>query len=66
MAANYRCTEIKQEAVDLVSKDIDGIVRDCRSKIISDFYPRGHGILKAAVSHFEENSHQYSKSEAHS
>ena len=53
MVANYRCNEIKVEALDLVKVSQTQLARESSREEVQDFAKRCSAILKEAISFFE-------------
>lgn len=60
MVANFRCTEIKGEAIEKVQADINALRLESEKSIIGNFQERCAKIVQTAGSHFESNANQYS------
>jgi hypothetical protein len=59
MVAQYRCNEIKDEAMDLVKDQITALDSKSRSSPISDFPEQCMALLKICVNHYKEEAVQY-------
>lgn len=59
MVANFRCNEIKQDAINLVTKAINQLRIKCEGGVVLSFGPDCQAILGEARGHFEENANQY-------
>ena len=56
MVAQYRCNEIKEEAMALVQPEISALDSKSRSTAISDFPEQCMGILKTCVSKYKDEA----------
>jgi len=61
MVANLRCGELKDEALALIRPIAASLKEDSDKKVLNDFQSRCTGLLKDALSHYEEYAHQYDK-----
>lgn len=59
MVANFRCTEIKAEAVEKVQAQVNALKIDSEKEVLADFQRRCTAIIMEATKHFEENANQY-------
>ncbi len=60
MVANYRCTEIKDEALVTVKESIDIFQQACnRGSLIHDFKEQSFRIISSALNHYTEQAKQY-------
>ena len=59
MVANFRCNEIKQEALDLVNDTLVTLLRDCQTKEINDYAKNCESIIADAVKYYEKEACQY-------
>ena len=59
MVANYRCNEIKEEALELAQVDIDELRKQTDNKIISGFKAACEVPVNKAIEHFDEFANQY-------
>ena len=61
MVANYRCTELKQEALALVQKKIEELQSLCDSGVVEDFKEKCAEILKLSSDYYSEVAKQYDR-----
>ena len=61
MVANYRCNEIKEEAIALIRARIEDLKNQCDLKIIEDFGQSCNSVVKEADQYFREKAKQYNK-----
>lgn len=59
MVAQYRCNEVKEEALELIKTHVQALDAKSRSSSISDFPEQGMGILEVAVKHYKQEAVQY-------
>ena len=59
MVANYRCNEIKEEALEIAQLDIDELRKQTDNKIISGFKAACEVPVDKAIAHFDESANQY-------
>lgn len=59
MVANFRCSELKDEALETIKEQVDKLKKDCDKQIVTDFADRTKELLRAAVSHYDEFAHSY-------
>lgn len=53
MVANFRCNEIKAEALQLVTSDIEALKSSCENGLFKNFKQKCTSILKTACANFE-------------
>ena len=61
MVANYRCNEIKEEALELAQGDIAALKKKTDVEIISGFKEACMVPVTNAIKHYDENRVQYGK-----
>ena len=61
MVANFRCNELKEEALLNIKEDLHTLRVDCEKKTQPDFLDRCKGIMTSAIKHYDEFAHQYDK-----
>ena len=61
MVANYRCNEIKEEAIKSIANDIQKLEAACAAGVVPEFGSKCTGILKKATDYFSDVSKQYTK-----
>jgi hypothetical protein len=61
MVANYRCNELKDEALEKVRPLIQSLREECERRLIHQFEQRCSIIYKQAITHYDEFAHQYDK-----
>lgn len=59
MVAQYRCNEIKEEAMELVNDKLVALKKDTEYTIINDFPNRTTEILKSSINYYDEQAIQY-------
>ena len=59
MVANYRCNEIKEEALELAKEDIAALKKKTDVEIISGFKEACMVPVTNAIKHYDENANQY-------
>ena len=61
MVANYRCNEIKQEALDKVAEQLLTLKMHTNANLVQDFKEQCHKIIKDSVTYYDNEAHQYQK-----
>lgn len=61
MVANYRCNELKEEALQAVSQQVDSLEKTCMQSVCADFKDQCQAILKSAVGTYTETARQYDR-----
>ena len=61
MVANFRCSEIKEEAIKHVENDISDLEADCAKSVFEGFGGQSSNILTKATYFYKEASKQYNK-----
>jgi len=61
MVANFRCNELKDEALEAVEGDIHALKKKCDEQLVDGFADEAKAILKQAVSSYDEFAHGYEK-----
>jgi hypothetical protein len=56
MVAQYRCNEIKEEAMELVNDKLVALKKDTEYTIINDFPNRTTEILKSSINYYDEQA----------
>mmetsp|Transcript_696 Transcript_696/g.853 ORF Transcript_696/g.853 Transcript_696/m.853 type:complete len:214 (+) Transcript_696:887-1528(+) len=59
MVAEYRCNQIKEEALDQVKTDIIDLKAECSKSLTEDFQHKCKAIVKSSLNYFEEQASQY-------
>ena len=59
MVANYRCNEIKDEAIQKVKAQVESIQGQSALEIIKDFGSQCQAVITQASSWFQEKAKQY-------
>jgi len=59
MVANFRCTEIKNEAIESVNSLINELKVNAEKAIIVNFLEKCTTIVKTAQEYFDSNANQY-------
>ena len=59
MVANYRCSEIKDEALELAKEDIALLKKKTDAEIISGFKEACMIPVTNAIKHYDQNASQY-------
>lgn len=59
MVANYRCNEIKEEALQIVEEKLQKLFHESSLQEITDFKAIVVGILSVAVAHYTQTAKQY-------
>ena len=59
MGANYRCGEIKDEALELAKDDITNLKKKTDSEILSGFKEACMIPVTNAIKHYDTNASQY-------
>ena len=62
MVANYRCNEIKTEAMDLIKIELVQLTRDSQRRAVDDFQDQCKGLLKTALTYYEDEACSYKSS----
>ena len=52
MVANYRCNEMKEEAVALVKEPLEQLTEQCSKKLMESFGEQCEELLNKAMSHY--------------
>ena len=61
MVANYRCNEIKQEALDKVAPLIQTLKMNSNSYLVQDFKDQCEKIIKDSIDYYDAEAYQYQK-----
>ena len=61
MVANYRCNEIKEEAMALVKSRVEELQNQSDLSIVSDFGDRCNSVVREATEYYAEKAKQYNK-----
>lgn len=61
MVANYRCTELKLEAVAIVQPHIEKLQSVCDESVVEDFNQQCVEILKRGSDYYTEVAKQYER-----
>ena len=59
MVANYRCNEMKEEAVGLVKQRLEELMEQCTRQIIEGFGDACSGLMSQALDHYRSSARQY-------
>jgi len=59
MVANYRCNELKEEALLLVEPSVNKLKQEGDRQLIPDFKEKCKEILRTSLLHYEDMAHQY-------
>lgn len=59
MVANFRCNEVKDEALALTLEEDQKLKSQSDKELIADFKDRCNKILRLAVSHYDEGANHY-------
>ena len=57
MVANFRCNEIKDEALEQVKDLFQALSDSCKENICNDFGAKCKEIITKSVDYYEENAH---------
>ena len=61
MVANYRCNEIKQEALDKVAPALQALKRNSSANLVAGFKDDCEKIVKESVDYYDGEAYQYQK-----
>ena len=61
MVANYRCNEIKQEALDKVAPLLLTLKMNANSNLVQDFKEQCSKIIKDSIDYYDNEAYQYQK-----
>lgn len=61
MVANFRCNEMREEAMDLVKKQLEQLKSQSDRQIIEQFGEDCNSIMQQAVHYFEDSAKQYNQ-----
>jgi hypothetical protein len=61
MVANYRCNEIKQEALDKVAPALQSLKMNSSSNLVAGFKGECEKIVKDSVEYYDDEAYQYQK-----
>lgn len=61
MVANYRCNEIKQEALDKVGPALQSLKMNSNSNLVPGFKEECEKIIKESVDYYDAEAYQYQK-----
>lgn len=61
MVANYRCNEIKQEALEKVAPALQALKRNSSSNLVAGFKGECEKIVKESVDYYDGEAYQYQK-----
>ena len=61
MVANYRCNELKEEALAAVKSQVETLNIQSENKIVENFGETCTGIIKKASDFYENVAKQYNK-----
>ena len=61
MVANYRCNEIKDEALAKVAQTIQNLKINSNKNLIDNFKDECETIVKESLTFYDEEAHQYEK-----
>ena len=59
MVANFRCNEIKQEAIDLVKNQLNHLLGQCQTKEVEGFAKQCDELIIKALKYYEAEACQY-------
>lgn len=59
MVANYRCADIKKEAIELIKEDKTTLLRDSQQKAVEDFRDQCKDLLGKAVEYYSGEACSY-------
>ncbi len=62
MVANYRCIELKEEALQLVEPAIRELQKQCDNAYVKDFYEQTMTIMTKASNYYADVAKQYDRS----
>lgn len=65
MVANFRCNELKTEAIEQVSTQCAALRAECERGLINNFDSKCMSIIEAANTYYNEFAHQYEKETYH-
>jgi len=61
MVANYRCNELKEEAIAKVKGDIEVLLEQSDKSVIEQFGERCNTVMTGAGNYYKEVAKQYNK-----
>ena len=61
MVANYRCNEIKEEAIAMVKPKLEEVEKECAKQILETFGETCSALVKQTEDYFREKAKQYNK-----
>ncbi len=56
MVAQYRCNEIKEEAMELINDKLVALKKDTEYTIVNDFQNKTTEILKSSINYYDEQA----------
>lgn len=59
MVAEYRCNQIKDEALESIKDDLASFISACANSIVPDFQDKCKSITKKSISYYESEANQY-------
>lgn len=65
MVADFRCGELKKEAIEKIEGMIGKLKEDSERKILNNFEEQCSIILKSSITHYDEFAHQYDQPTYH-
>ena len=65
MVANFRCNELKEEALENVKGPISELKSECDRGLVADFELKCREIIKISTTHYDEFAHQYEQAVYH-
>lgn len=57
MVANYRCNELKEEALELIKEPVQDLLKQSETKVIDQFSELCRQIMKKSVEHYTSVAH---------
>lgn len=57
MVANYRCNELKEEALDLIKQPLHDLMQKSEVAVIEGFSELCKGVMKTSVEHYTSVAH---------
>jgi len=59
MVANYRCTELKDEALAIVKEKVTLLIKSCEKDLVNDFCEKAVQIVGDASQYYSDVAKQY-------
>lgn len=62
MVANYRCQEIKNEAMEVIKADLSQLQRDSQRRAVDDFNAQCKDVMRKAIEYYDAEACSYKMS----